>query len=169
MRYVLSGLVGFLLTLALSLPLQQLIRLKEAQAIALRAKPQASGTGIHNEQVLEEITVEVPPLGEVSRDLKEPRIKFMPVYPPEAAAKRVEGYVTLSFTIAKDGSVQNLKVVESSPSRVFDRAARRAVAKWNFGPTPTKEESGSHAEQRLRLVFNLKKALAADQTGVPGF
>ena len=87
-------------------------------------------------------------------DVKEPKIKFLPQYPAEAAAARIEGYVTLSFQVAENGSVQDLRVIESQPPYVFDKAARRAVSRWNFGP---QESPGNNGEQKLRLVFNLKK------------
>ncbi len=152
MKYVLSGLVGFLMTLALSIPLQHVVKTREAQALSMRARAQQTAT---SSEAQSDIFVKVPPMAPAVNDTKEPKVKFLPQYPVEAAAQGIEGYVTLSFQIAENGSVQDLKVIESQPPTVFDKAARRAVSRWNFGPQEGSSESG---EQRLRLVFNLKKA-----------
>ena len=55
-------------------------------------------------------------------------------YPPRAKNKEIEGYVVLSLLIGTDGSVQKVKVIESSPPGVFDDAALRSVRSWVFEP-----------------------------------
>jgi protein TonB len=164
MRYVLSGLVGFVVTLVISLPVQHLMQIKEARASSLgsfKLKARSSG------RAMNELLIDVPPLAS-GMDPKEPRIKFIPQYPAEAAEMQLEGFVVLSFNIGADGSVQNLKVVESEPPMVFDRAAKRAVSRWNFRPASAgsgKDNAvASDNEQKLRLNFNLKKALAAENS-----
>jgi protein TonB len=166
MRYVLSGLVGFVVTLVISLPVQHLMQIKEARASSLgsmKFKARASARAIP------ELLIDVPPLAG-GTDPKEPRIKFMPQYPNEAAEMQLEGFVVLSFNIGPDGSVQNLKVVESEPPMVFDKAAKRAVSRWNFRPAPAGKDVASadkDNEQKLRLNFNLKKALASEDSSSP--
>lgn len=157
MRYILSVILGVFVTLALSIPLQQLMRLRNAEALTLRAKNLP-----HAGKVSGVVLVEIPPLSGVSSDPKEPRIKFIPQYPAEAAAKQIEGYVTVGFRVAADGSVEDLRVIESQPPQIFDQAARRAVSRWNFGPAQGEETRSD--EQRLRLNFNLKKTLAVLET-----
>lgn len=152
MRYVMSGLVGFFLTLLLSVPFQQFLQLKEVQAVTMKAK--YSGLGWRES----EISVEVPPLAEASLDVRQPRVKFLPQYPPEAVASKLEGFVTLSYQVNKDGSVRNVKVLESQPPQVFDKAARRAVSRWIF----SNAAANSNEEQNLRLVFSLKRNLASE-------
>lgn len=56
------------------------------------------------------------------------------VYPPEARAKGVEGYVIVSYDVDADGRVQNARVVDSSPPGVFDESAVQAVSRWRFRP-----------------------------------
>jgi len=152
MKYMLSGLVGFLMTLALSIPLQHIVRTREAQALSMRARTQQAQDEADGQA---DIFVRVPPMAPLVSSTKEPKVKFLPQYPAEAAAQRIEGYVTLSFQIADDGGVKDLKVIESQPPAVFDRAARRAVSRWNFGA----QDRVDSAEHRLRLVFNLKNPL----------
>ena len=47
---------------------------------------------------------------------------------------QIEGFVTVQFTITETGSVTSPRVLESSPPRVFDRAAMRAILRWKFKP-----------------------------------
>ncbi len=56
-----------------------------------------------------------------------------PYYPPEYAAKRVEGEVLVDFIVLADGAVSRVRAVRSSDPRL-DRLAERAVAQWVFTP-----------------------------------
>lgn len=73
-----------------------------------------------------------------------------PEYPRGAERRGIEGSVTVSFTIAADGSVTNAEVVEASPAGVFDRAALQAVETWRYEPS----ESASEGQTR-NLDFRL--------------
>jgi TonB family protein len=59
--------------------------------------------------------------------------KVQPVYPPDARAARVQGSVVMAAIIAKDGSVQSLRVV-SSASPMLEQAALDAVKQWKYRP-----------------------------------
>lgn len=63
-----------------------------------------------------------------------PIVKVAPQYPRDAAMKGLEGYVQLNVDIQTDGSVSNVRVVNSVPRRVFDRAAVRAASKYKYRP-----------------------------------
>lgn len=63
-----------------------------------------------------------------------PIVRIEPKYPIQAARDGKEGYVILSFTINKIGGVENVKVLEAKPKRVFDKEARRALRKWKYKP-----------------------------------
>ena len=56
------------------------------------------------------------------------------VYPVEAKDKKVEGYVRVAYDVSADGSVTNVRVVDSDPPGVFDEAAVAAVRGWRFHP-----------------------------------
>lgn len=55
-----------------------------------------------------------------------------PVYPAQARLLRLEGTVVLAATVAEDGSVRDVKVVEGSP--VLARSALDAVKHWRYKP-----------------------------------
>jgi protein TonB len=63
-----------------------------------------------------------------------PIVRIDPQWPREALVEGIEGYVVVEVTIATDGSVRGVVVVESVPKRVFDRNVIRAVLKWKFKP-----------------------------------
>ena len=142
MKYLLSGILGFSLTLLVSLPFQNVVKMKEAKAFAAQI-----GENLDRRSGLD---VSIKPIVQTVERKDEPRIKFYPQYPVKAAAKKMEGFVTLSFIVAKDGSVYNVKVTESSPPKVFDQAAVEAVLKWKYSYLDMKKP-----QQKLRLNFSL--------------
>ncbi len=81
-----------------------------------------------------------------------------PVYPPEAQAAGVEGYVTLRYDVTAQGEVANPRVVESVPSGVFDAAALRAVSQWRFRPPMVSGRNVALRDRVSTLRFELGKA-----------
>jgi protein TonB len=75
-----------------------------------------------------------------------------PVYPPVALAQLTSGWVEMEFTVAKDGTVQDVVVVASEPRRTFDSAAMAAMKRYRFGPVL---RDGQPVEQRatMRMRF----------------
>ena len=63
-----------------------------------------------------------------------PVVVIRPMYPREAAIDGIEGWVKLEFTITATGSVEDPKVVDANPARIFNREAIRAILKWKFKP-----------------------------------
>ena len=63
-----------------------------------------------------------------------PIVRIEPKYPIQAARDGKEGWVKLSFTINKIGGVEDVKVLEAKPKRVFDKEAKRALRKWKYKP-----------------------------------
>lgn len=149
MKYLLSGIIGFFLTLLVSLPFQTAFKGKEAKAFA---------ASIRSKLDKNDMDVKVRPIVSTMDRKEDVKIKFMPQYPIKAAQDKVEGFVTLSFKVSKDGSVQNVKVTESKPPQVFDAAAIAAVSKWEFAQKDNKK-----AKQSLRLNFSLGNRVAVEE------
>lgn len=78
-----------------------------------------------------------------------------PAYPLDAERRRTEGWVDVDFTIAPDGSTQNLVVRQAQPADIFDKAAVDALRKWRFEPVL---RNGEPTSQRatLRVRFSLE-------------
>ena len=76
-----------------------------------------------------------------------------PDYPREAALAGTQGFVVVEFTINSEGSTQDINVVEASPQRVFDTAARRAVSRWKFQPVL---ENGNPVTKRVQRRIDFK-------------
>lgn len=63
-----------------------------------------------------------------------PIVRIDPQWPREALLNGIDGWVLVEFTILKDGSVADARIIESEPRRLFDRNAVRAILKWKFKP-----------------------------------
>ncbi len=85
-----------------------------------------------------------------------PLVRIEPQYPRKAAIQKIEGWVILKFTISKSGGVTDVKVLDSKPSKIFDRVALQALLKWKYQP---RIEDGIPVEQKglkVRLDFTLE-------------
>jgi protein TonB len=62
-------------------------------------------------------------------------LKVAPKFPTKPYhTENLEGWVKLQFDVTELGVVTNIIVLESSPSRVFDLSAKKALAKWRYKP-----------------------------------
>ena len=59
--------------------------------------------------------------------------KVTPAYPPEAKEQRIQGKVTFTANIGKDGRVMSLELISGDP--ILAEAARQAVQQWVYRPT----------------------------------
>lgn len=55
-----------------------------------------------------------------------------PFYPRPALKERQQGYVLLSYSVTRDGKVDDVKVVEEYPQKTFTSSARRALKASEF-------------------------------------
>jgi len=63
---------------------------------------------------------------------------ILPVYPPWAKTKRVEGTVTLRFVVDINGQVHNIEVYSIRGDERFAAVAQKAVERWRFKPAVNK-------------------------------
>jgi TonB family protein len=77
-------------------------------------------------------------------------------YPIRALQTNVEGWVEISYTVLADGSVANVKIVGSSPPKVFDGAASKAVSHLHYQPV-LQNGSPVAVGTMLRVVFRAPK------------
>ena len=78
-----------------------------------------------------------------------------PKYPRSAMRRNITGSVDVSFTVGLDGQVYDVKIINSTPGKVFDQAAIDAVEQWQFEPVI---ENGQAVEKRsaVRMAFDLQ-------------
>ena len=62
-----------------------------------------------------------------------PIVRVAPVYPARALSRGLEGFVDLQFTVTTAGTVRDPLVIQST-SKLFERAAIRAVLKFKYKP-----------------------------------
>ncbi|MBV9912174.1 MAG: energy transducer TonB, partial [Sinobacteraceae bacterium] len=74
-----------------------------------------------------------------------------PEYPPRALADKVAGSVTVEFTVTTSGEPRDIRVVDSTPPGVFDRAALNAVRRWRWESPPVE------IPMRTAIRFELPK------------
>ncbi len=85
-------------------------------------------------------------------DPPRPTVQSAMTYPPRAKAKGIEGYVLLSVLISPTGDVERVKVLEASPSGIFEDVAVAGVKSWKFEPASYNGESVRvWARQRVRF------------------
>jgi bla regulator protein BlaR1 len=77
-------------------------------------------------------------------------MRIEPRYPLQAAEQGISGYVQIKFDVDAQGKVINASVVKSSPEKVFDKEALRALEQWQYTAT-----GKVHKDQLVQLDFEL--------------
>lgn len=97
------------------------------------------------------------PVFSASEGQATPMVRFDPNYPMEALRDGIEGWVKLVFDIDPSGKVENVRVLESNPARIFDREARRALLRWKYKPQIRNGQAMAQSNQVVLLSFNLNQ------------
>ncbi len=77
-----------------------------------------------------------------------------PAYPQTALKKGLVGYVMLEFSVNDKGRVEGVEVVESSPGKVFDKAAIKALKRSRFDASTLSNEEIVDGQRKL-YVFDI--------------
>lgn len=85
-----------------------------------------------------------------------PIVKVAPVYPARAAARGLEGYVIVEYTVTKTGATRDPHVIESSSS-LFERAAIESALKYKYKPRVINGEPVEVPGVRTKITFVLEK------------
>ncbi|HXP66424.1 MAG TPA: energy transducer TonB, partial [Steroidobacteraceae bacterium] len=77
-------------------------------------------------------------------------------YPTRALQTNVEGWVEIGYTVGPDGSVGNIKVLNSTPPGIFDSSASKAVSRLKYQPVIQNGKAVSVGTQ-VRIVYRVPK------------
>ena len=80
-----------------------------------------------------------------------------PIYPIQAAKDNIEGSVAMTFDVDENGKPVNIKVVEATQKKLFDKAAIKCLSKWRYHPKVVNGEAVKRNDLKLRLDFRLAK------------
>ena len=80
---------------------------------------------------------------------------FDPIYPAQAKASGVQGYVVVQYGVSEAGDVLDPQVVESQPPGVFDASALAAVQSWRYRPAVRDREDVAVSAMSSRLDYKL--------------
>ena len=86
-----------------------------------------------------------------------PIVRVNPKYPMDAARQGIEGWVKLVFDISAIGEVINVKIVDSTPKRIFDKAAKQALRKWKYRAKSVEGKPVSQHNFSVQLDFTMSK------------
>ena len=92
-----------------------------------------------------------------STDLDQPLTvisRMPPVYPFRAKTKAIEGWVSVEFTVNEQGRVEDIKILDAQPKKIFDDSVRQCVAAWRFKPGRVNRELVK-TRDRTRIRFQL--------------
>jgi protein TonB len=102
-----------------------------------------------------DIGVSIGGMGAIRDGDATPIVRIPPDYPPQASRDGKEGWVRLSFTINEVGGVEDVKVIDAEPKRIFDRNARRALRKWKYRPKVVDGVAQKQFGLEVQLDFKL--------------
>lgn len=103
----------------------------------------------------EKYQVSVSYISDGTREIRPPMPASMemPSYPIGLASLDVASYVILSFLVAKDGSIHDLRI-EDAPILEFADAAKDAVGKWHCIPASDRHDHTKIYEMRMKCRFD---------------
>lgn len=91
-----------------------------------------------------------------------PIVKVAPQYPRRALQRGIEGYAIVEYTVTKNGSVRDARVVEAytndgNPTTIFNSAAVKSALKYKYKPRVVDGEPIEVPGVKTKISFNLAK------------
>ena len=84
-----------------------------------------------------------------------PVVTVAPTYPRRMAARGIEGWVLLEFSVDQLGRVQNPRVIDAQPAGGFSKAAIDAVLRYKYKPKVFDGKATWVHGVQTRMVFQL--------------
>lgn len=93
-----------------------------------------------------------------------PLVKVSPIYPADARQQGIEGFVEVEFVVNATGRIEDAKIVEASPVKVFDAAALAALSYYRYKPRVVHGIAVAVPGVRTRFAFDLDGGGSAERT-----
>lgn len=99
----------------------------------------------------------ITPIDENSEYQRNPRLLFTsePIYPQNAARYGIEGFANVEFSILETGEVRNCRIIDSSPSGIFDSTACQTVTNSYYYPIEESEAPGEIKKFKKKIEFKI--------------
>ncbi|NVK56457.1 MAG: TonB family protein [Alteromonadaceae bacterium] len=140
-------------------PMEKPISPPESLPPLAAKEPGPNETGINTGPLIIDNKISInTTIGQNTQDSEaRPVVRIDPNYPPDAARSGIEGWVKLQFDLTPEGNVTNIQVLDADPARVFNREARRALAKWKYQPRLEKGIRKGQSGLQVVLTFALEQ------------
>lgn len=110
------------------------------------------GDARHHERVADDLRKGIPPpIMRVTPIQREP-----PRYPSRAARKGVGGWALVEYTVRKDGSTADIRIIDSAPDGYFERTSVKAVEEWKYAPPMEDGKSVEVKNVRTMIQYALE-------------
>lgn len=91
-----------------------------------------------------------------------PIVKVQPQYPRRALQRGIEGWVIVEYTVTKNGSVRDPRVVEGftvagKPTTIFNSAAVKSALKYKYKPRVVDGQPIEVPGVKTKISFNMAK------------
>lgn len=83
----------------------------------------------------------------------QPIYRSLPRYPVKAARDKIKGWVKLSFSVNRNGIIEDIQIIDSEPKVIFDQAAIDALNRWKYKPMIEKGKTVKQENLSVRLDF----------------
>ncbi len=107
-------------------------------------------------------TPQPKPASAVAAPASAGRPHICPHYPKAAVAQHAQGVVKLAFTVAIDGSVQDMAIAQSSGSDILDQAALECARAWIYKPA-THDGQPVAVPWTAQVAWSMSRAPEIDQ------
>lgn len=108
------------------------------------------------------VAVTYLPIHEDGIEPPRPNGVVMPDFPLQEMRAAASGFAVISFLVAGDGSVREIKV-EQVQGTDYGDAASKAVARWSFSPGRSRKD-GKIVESRMRCRIDFRVKDATDES-----
>lgn len=78
-----------------------------------------------------------------------------PDYPMKSMEKQICGFVIAEFTVKKNGRVRNIKIIDSKPKKLFDKAVKKAIKKFIYEPRVVGGKKVDTKGVKTKMIFKL--------------